>query len=253
MEGGLENQQAGHLHRRRTGGRQAAEHAGQRTRGRPAGRPLARHSAAQRLSSTPYIGQNPHKTANFRFATIRDRTWPASSNLRDAVPLIVGNQWRTRKRSMQWRLCQVVFWIALGTPIFGQVNEATLRTLYGNPVNGSYTVRPGVTMATANGPKGEVCVLTITGPTTERQLMAIIDIAVPSSSRGLLLGQFLDCAGICQSVRDYEKVTISSAVMAGQIANPAAIISFKGKNCEERTKEARVQGFLISRPKQPSK
>jgi len=46
MEGALDNR---NHHRRRTGGRQAAEHAGQRTRGRPVGRRLARHST---LSTT---------------------------------------------------------------------------------------------------------------------------------------------------------------------------------------------------------
>src|SRR5450432_3666815 len=96
-------------------------------------------------------------------------------------------------RSMRRRLCQVMFCFALGTPIFGQVSQASLRTLYGNPVKGSYAVGPGATMATSSGPKGEVCVLTISGPITERELMAIIDVAVPTSSRGLALDNFLDC------------------------------------------------------------
>jgi hypothetical protein len=154
-------------------------------------------------------------------------------------------------RSMQRRLCQVMFCLALGTPTFGQVSEASLRTLYGNPVKGSYTDGPGATMATSNGPKGEVCVLTISGPITEQQLMAMIDVAVPASSRGLALGNSLECVGACQSVRIYEKVTIRSAVMSGQTSNPAAIVSFKSKNCEERAKEARAQVFSINR--QPSK
>src|SRR5260370_9223606 len=47
------SQQAVTYTSRRAGCRQAAEQDGQRTRGRPAGRPLARHSAAQRLSSIP--------------------------------------------------------------------------------------------------------------------------------------------------------------------------------------------------------
>jgi hypothetical protein len=154
-------------------------------------------------------------------------------------------------RSTQRRLCQVMSCLALGTPIFGQVSEASLRALYGNPVKGSYTVRPGVTMATSNGPKGEVCVLTIAGPVTEQQLMAMIDVAVPASSRGLALNHLLECLGACQSVRVYENATIRSAVMSGQTSNPAAIISFKSKNCEERAKEARAQVFSINR--QPSK
>jgi len=55
MEGGVRRHPRGETNRsplcRSAGGRQAAEHAGQRTRGRPLGRRLVRHSAAQRLSS----------------------------------------------------------------------------------------------------------------------------------------------------------------------------------------------------------
>lgn len=148
-------------------------------------------------------------------------------------------------------LCQMIFCFALATPVCGQVSEASLQALYGPPIKGTYTVRPGVEIATSNGPKSEVCVLTVTGPRTEKQLMAVIDVAVPASSRGLALEQWLGCLGACQSIKEYEKVNISSAVMSGQTANPAAIIIFKSKPCEERAKEARTHGFSISQAKQP--
>lgn len=151
------------------------------------------------------------------------------------------------------RLGQVICWFALGTPLFGQVTEASLQALYGKPVAGTYTVRPGVTIATSDGPKGEACVLSIFGPTTEQEANAVIDEVVPAASRGLAGRTMVGCVGACESVRDYEKVTFSWAVMPGQIANPAAIIVFKNKNCEQRAKEVRARGFSITRPKSRTK
>jgi hypothetical protein len=138
-------------------------------------------------------------------------------------------------------------------PIFGQVSETSLRDLYGKPNTGRYIVRPGVTVATSDGPNGEICVLTISGPIAEQELTAIIDEAVPTASRGLALGRMVDCVGACLSVRRYEKLTISSAVMGGQIADPAAIITSNSKNCEQRAKDARAKGFSMTRPNTQSK
>jgi hypothetical protein len=148
---------------------------------------------------------------------------------------------------MKRGFCQAISWFILGMPAFGQVSETSLRTLYGKPVNGSYIVRPGITIAVTDGPKGEACVLTISGPITEPELTTIIDQAVPAASRGLGLRSMIDCVGACQSIREYEKLTVSFAVMAGQIARPAAIITFKSKSCEHRAREARAGGFSITR------
>jgi hypothetical protein len=147
--------------------------------------------------------------------------------------------------------CTFIFLLILGMPALGQVSETSLRSLYGKPVNGSYIVRPGATIATADGSKGEACVLTIWGPTTEKELIAIVDQAVPAVSRGLAVQSLIECTGACQSIRDYERVTVSSAVIGGQSANPAAIITFKSKTCEDRAKEARASGFSITRPETP--
>jgi hypothetical protein len=143
------------------------------------------------------------------------------------------------------QLYRVVLGLALAMPGFGQVTEASLRTLYGNPVNGSYTVSPGVTIATSDGPQGEVCVLKIVGATTEGQVLTIYDKAVPASARGLALGSMLECVGACKWDMNYEKMTMSYAVMKGQISDPAAIVSFKNKSCKERVKEAEAKGFSI--------
>jgi hypothetical protein len=140
-----------------------------------------------------------------------------------------------------------MLWLGLGMPLFGQVSEASLRALYGKPVNGSYVVRPGVTIDTSDGGKREVCVLTVTGPATEHAVMDVVDQAVPAASRGLALRSMLECVGDCVSNRIYEKATIVTAVMAGQTATPAAIVTFKGKSCEQRVKEAGAKGFSITR------
>ena len=135
-------------------------------------------------------------------------------------------------------MCAAIFCLALGAPGFGQVSEASLQALYGKPIDGSYVVHPGVTITVFDGPKGEVCVLTVSGPKTEEELIAIIDKAVPPASRGLALGSLITCMAICQTVRNYEKVTIYSTVLAGgQLDNPAAIVTFKSKSCEARVKE----------------
>ena len=131
-----------------------------------------------------------------------------------------------------------VAWLALCVPAFGQVSEASLEARYGKPVAGSYVVRPGVTIKTYEGPKGEVCVLTISGPKTEKDLMAIVDQAVPSASRGLALGGVSVCAGICPTIRNYEKLTIETIVLYdGDRANATAAVTSKSKNCEARVKE----------------
>jgi hypothetical protein len=136
-------------------------------------------------------------------------------------------------------------------PAFGQLTERSLRILYGKAVNGSYIVRPGVTISASYGSNAEVCVLTIVGPTTEPELIGLVDQAVPAASRGLAPQSIIDCAGACLSIRAYERVTVSSAVIEGQIAHPAAIVTSKSKSCEAHAREARVQGFSIIRPKLP--
>lgn len=151
----------------------------------------------------------------------------------------------TKRRSYRWILL-----LALGMPALGQISETSLRSLYGKPVNGSYTVRPGVTIATSDGSKGQVCVLTIWGPATEPELNTIIDQAVPAASRGMALLSMTECAGVCQSIGDYERATVSSGATAQQSAHPAAIVVFKSKTCEDRVKEARAMGFSI-RPRLP--
>lgn len=108
-------------------------------------------------------------------------------------------------------------------------------------------------MAASYGRRGEACVLTIWGPTSESELIAIIDEAVPAASRGLALGAMSECMGICKTVRKYEKATVSTAVMAGQIASPAAIVAFRSKTCEGRVKEARDKGLFTTRTRPPAR
>lgn len=139
------------------------------------------------------------------------------------------------------RLCVATAWLAFGMPAFGQVSEASIEARYGKPVAGIYVVRPGVTIKTFEGPGGEVCILTVSGPKTEVYLMGILDEVVPTASRGLAHGAGSECLGICRTIRNYEKVTIASIALAdGKLANPAAIVTFKSKSCEARVKEFRA-------------
>jgi hypothetical protein len=102
-------------------------------------------------------------------------------------------------------------------------------------------VRPGVTIKTYEGPAGEVCVLTVSGPKTEAYLMGILDEVVPTASRGLALGALSECAGICMIIRNYEKVTIDVTVLYdGKLDNPAAEVTSKSKSCQARVKEFRA-------------
>ena len=125
-----------------------------------------------------------------------------------------------------------IAWLAVGLPAFGQVSEASVRSDF---------LRPGVTITEYEGPKHEVCVLTVSGPKTEVYVMGILDEVVPTASRGLALGALSECAGICRNIRDYEKLTVDVTVMAdGKLANPAAEVIFKSKSCEARVKEFRA-------------
>ena len=111
-------------------------------------------------------------------------------------------------------LCLAISWLALG-----QVRSDVLR--------------PGVTITEYEGPKHEVCVLTISGPKTEAYVMGILDEVVPTASRGKALDALSECAGMCLIIRDYEKVTIEVTVLYdGKLANPAATVTFKSKGCE---------------------
>lgn len=133
-------------------------------------------------------------------------------------------------------MCLAISWLALG-----QVSQTSLRARYGEPVAGKYVVRPGVTIKTYDGPGGEVCVLTVSGPKTEVYMMGILDEVVPTASRGLALGAMSECMGICRETRTYEKLTIATTVMAdGKLADPAAEVTSRSKSCEARVKEFRA-------------
>ncbi len=121
------------------------------------------------------------------------------------------------------RFGTAIAWLALCVPAFGQVSKANVR---------SYVLRPGVTITEYEGPKHEVCVLTVSGPKTEAYVMGILDEVVPTASRGRALDAWSACAGICMTFRNYEKLTIETTVLYdGKLDNPAAIVTFKSKSC----------------------
>ena len=150
---------------------------------------------------------------------------------------------------MRTQLCLIVVGLALGMSAFGQVSASSLETLYGTPVDGKYTVDSEVTIQTMDGPNGEACVLKVSGVTTEERLTAILDLAVPSASRGKLSTDMFECAGACERIGDYQLATIYSALFSGQTSTPSAIIKFKAKLCEQRAKEADAIGLAIKRSK----
>ncbi len=152
------------------------------------------------------------------------------------------------------RLLHLICPVVLGAQVFGQVSEKSLQALYGNAVGGSYQVGPGITMTAFDGPKDQACVLKMHGLATDQQVMAVFDRAVPLRFSGPALRTLTVCHGSCQEAKDYQKLTIISAVIWGQNTNPSAIVLFKNKICDQRSKEARVAGFEgIAQPKPLSK
>ena len=121
----------------------------------------------------------------------------------------------------------------------GQTTESTLKTLYSQASHGAFVVKPGVEIKAVYGPHRQACVLNISGPVSETELMTIFETSVPPKSRGLKKIDLLECIGSCQRIIEFEHVDFMSGVVGNsQTSEPAATIIFKRKECEKAAENA---------------
>ena len=132
--------------------------------------------------------------------------------------------------------------------ISAQTNKSSLKALYGKPKKGSFVVTAGVKLVAVYDSDDEACVLTISGPISEQDLMKLFDKTVPPKARGVKQQDLDMCAGPCEHVIDYEKVNFTSGVIGTrQTSDPDALIVFKRKDCETAARAAKATGFSMRR------
>jgi hypothetical protein len=145
----------------------------------------------------------------------------------------------------------IVFFI-LSSMGFGQTTESSLKALYGEPVHDTFTVDPKVRIKAVYGSDHQACVLTISGPTSEQELMKIFETAVSAKARGLKKDELLDCAGACVRIIQFENVDFRSGVIGtSQTSEPGAFIIFKRKDCEKAAAEAKKIPLSIKYVERP--
>jgi hypothetical protein len=138
---------------------------------------------------------------------------------------------------MKARACLAPAILALCCGASAQTTESGLKALYGEPVQDTFLVRPDVQLHAVYGPDHKVCVLTISGPISERELMRVFDTIVPVKTRGLTRLSMIECMGVCRRVIHYENVEFTSGVIDSQVSDPAESIVFKRKDCEAAANE----------------
>lgn len=136
--------------------------------------------------------------------------------------------------------------LLLAFTVFGQTTDKSLRHKYSQAADGSFIVKPGVTIKAVYGDNHQACVLTIAGPISEKELVKIFEKAVPES-RGSKTQDLLECMGACTRVIEFENVSYRSAVVGTQTADPDAVIIFGRKDCEPAADEAKKITFSIKR------
>ena len=125
-----------------------------------------------------------------------------------------------------------------------QLNESSLIRSYGRPTNNTFTLRPKLKLKADYGPKHEVCTLTLFGATSEREVSEVFDTAVPEDIRGKKEHEFIECAGLCQRMVEYEKVRLLSGIVGRvQVSEPAAFIIVKSNECASAAKRAEQVTF----------
>jgi len=150
----------------------------------------------------------------------------------------------------------ILFGVALVSfTAFGQTTESSLRAVYPQAPDGTFVVKPGVKIKATYGADRQVCVFTITGPISEAELMKTFETAVPAKSRGLKRQELVECAGGCERSIQFENVGFISGVLGTwQTSEPAAMIVFKGKDCEKAVVEAeKIVFHLKSEKPRPAK
>jgi len=103
--------------------------------------------------------------------------------------------------------------LALSFSASAQTTESSLRALYGEPVEGAFLVKPGVTLRAVYGPNGQACALSIAGPISDGALMRVFETAVPASARGPKTLEMVECMSVCRRVTRFEHVEFISGVI----------------------------------------
>jgi len=131
-------------------------------------------------------------------------------------------------------------------PLLGQTTESSLKRLYPRERKNTFIVRPGIRMKAIYGSRRKVCVLTISGPILEPDLMRVFETAVPKKSRGLYLQRLSECMGLCIQVFKFEKVELTLGVIGNsQKSEPSAVVIFRRPECEAAAKEVKKISFYF--------
>jgi hypothetical protein len=127
--------------------------------------------------------------------------------------------------------------------LFGQVDSNSLHMKYGQPVEETFTIRPGIILSVTYGDKHEVCKLGLR-PNRNGSVIPVVLIEellneiVPPSTRGIPRTKRLECFGFCWKTTVYERVRIGqsaddlrpSSQTETNSQNSLAVIQFK--SCE---------------------
>ncbi|MGA2591744.1 MAG: hypothetical protein ABSH32_17665 [Bryobacteraceae bacterium] len=120
-------------------------------------------------------------------------------------------------------LPKCLIWCAIVTLHFSALAQSSLKALYGEPVEAAFLVQTGVRLKAVYGSDRRACVLTTSGPISERELMRVFETAVPKSVRGIQKLSLDERMGVCRGT--------------SQTSGPAAVIVFKRKDCEAAANE----------------
>ena len=127
--------------------------------------------------------------------------------------------------------------------LFGQMDSNSLHAKYGQPVEETFPVRPGITLTVVYGDSHQVCKLDIRPSRNDSVIPAaliedILNEIVPPSTRGTPGRQGVACTGFCWKMTEYEKMHIGQAAgdvrpsshTETQAQNSLAVVQFK--SCE---------------------
>jgi hypothetical protein len=127
--------------------------------------------------------------------------------------------------------------------LLAQVDSNSLHTKYGQPIEETFAVRPGITVSVMYGEDHQVCKLDVRPSRNDSVIPAVLvdDIVneiVPPSTRGIPGAQFVACTGIlCWKMTEYERMYIGQAAhdtqpsnTPTQSQNSLAVVQFK--SCE---------------------
>jgi hypothetical protein len=111
--------------------------------------------------------------------------------------------------------CVMSALLSLAVPLSAQFSKARLMRLFASDhaSPSTFTVKPGVEIKAIYGPHEQACVLTVTGPVSEQELLKVFDTVAPPKSRGVKKSDMIECVGACQRNISYDWVTFTTGVV----------------------------------------